>query len=256
MIAPAPTNHIQTERALDDAAASLRALMLAEIPALNAKLSQRLSDYGRQRLIRLVPGLVGVIGALLVAMLMIRLVLEHAALEVAKQTASEQERMALHDGLTGIMNRRAFFSTLERAVTGGTNHGALCVFDIDRFKQINDTYGHMTGDEVLVRLAQTIEASVRSTDAVARLGGDEFAVFLHPPIDQRGVERVLEKITNDMKVPAEIRGQVIEGSVSVGAALIRGESMQEVQEALARADAALYKAKAQARGSFFFSQED
>ena len=117
---------------------------------------------------------------------------------------------------THSMNRRAFFSTLERAVTGGTNHGALCVFDIDRFKQINDTYGHMTGDEVLVRLAQTIEASVRSTDAVARLGGDEFAVFLHPPIDRRGVERVLEKITNDMKVPAEIRGHVIEGSVSVG----------------------------------------
>ncbi len=256
MIAPAPTNHVQTERAVDDASASLHALMLAEIPALNAKLSQRLSDYGRQRLIRLVPGLVGVIAALLVAMLMIRLVLEHAALEVAKQAASDQERMALHDGLTGIMNRRAFFSTLERAVTGGTNHGALCVFDIDRFKQINDTYGHMTGDEMLVRLAQTIEASVRSTDAVARLGGDEFAVFLHPPIDRRGVERVLEKITNDMKVPGEIRGQVIEGSVSVGAALIHGESMQEVQEALARADAALYKAKAEARGSFFFSQED
>lgn len=256
MSVPVPKNQAQTERAVDAAAESLQALMRAGIPTLDAKLSNRLADYGRQRLIVLVPGLLGVIAALVVAILMIRLVLQHAALEVAKQTASEQERMALHDGLTGIMNRRAFFSTLERAVTGGTNHGALCVFDIDRFKQINDTYGHMTGDEVLVRLAQTIEASVRSTDAVARLGGDEFAVFLHPPIDRRGVERVLEKITNDMKVPAEIRGQVIQGSVSVGAALIRGESMQEVQEALARADVALYRAKAEARGSFFFSQED
>lgn len=256
MSVPVPANHAQTEGAVDAAAESLHALMRAEIPTLDSKLSARLADYGRQKLIRLVPGLLGVVAALVVAMLMIRLVLEHAALEVAKQTASEQERMALHDGLTGIMNRRAFFSTLERAVTGGTNHGALCVFDIDRFKQINDTYGHMTGDEVLVRLAQTIEASVRSTDAVARLGGDEFAVFLHPPIDQRGVERVLEKITNDMKVPAEIRGQLIQGSVSVGAALIRGESMHEVQEALARADAALYKAKAEAGGGFFFSEEE
>jgi diguanylate cyclase (GGDEF)-like protein len=256
MRSAAPANQKQTESAVDAAAESLKALMRVEIPAMDAILTQRLADYGRQRLIRLIPGLVGVVAALLVAMLMIRLALEHAALEVAKQNAAEQERMALHDGLTGIMNRRAFFSTLERAVTGGTNHGALCVFDIDRFKQINDTYGHMTGDEMLVRLAQTIEASVRSTDAVARLGGDEFAVFLHPPIDQRGVERVLEKITNDMKAPADIRGQVIRGSVSVGAALIRGESMQEVQEALARADAALYKAKADGRGGFFFSLED
>jgi len=221
---------------------------------LDQKLSLRLAHYARQRLIRLVPGLVGVIAALLVAMLMIRLVLEHAALEVAKQSAADQERMALHDGLTGIMNRRAFFSTLERAVTGGTNHGALCVLDLDHFKQVNDTYGHMTGDELLVRLAQTIEASVRTTDAVARLGGDEFAVFLHPPIDRPGVERVLETITKEMKLPVEIRGEVIQGSVSVGAALIRGETMNEVQDALARADAALYKAKATARGGFYFSE--
>jgi diguanylate cyclase (GGDEF)-like protein len=256
MIAPVPTNQPRTERALDAAIAALHALMRAEIPTLEAKFSLRLADYRRQRLIRIVPGIVGLIAALLVAMLMIRLVFEHAALQVAKQTANEQERMALHDGLTGIMNRRAFFSTLERAVTGGTNRGALCVFDIDHFKRINDTYGHMAGDEMLVRLAQTIEASVRSTDAVARLGGDEFAAFLHPPIDRRGVERALEKITHDMKVPVEIRGQTIQSSVSVGAALIRGESMREIQEALARADAALYKAKAEARGSFFFSEEE
>jgi diguanylate cyclase (GGDEF)-like protein len=256
MIAPVPANQSQTERALDDAVAALHALVRTEIPAMDAKLTRRLDEYGRQRLIRIVPGIVGLVAALLVAMLMIRLVFERAALEIANRTASEQERMALHDVLTGIMNRRAFFSTLERAITGGTNHGALCVFDIDHFKQINDTYGHMTGDDMLVRLAQTIEASVRSTDAVARLGGDEFAAFLHPPIDRRGVERVLEKITKDMKAPAEIRGQTIHSSVSVGAALIRGESMREVQEALARADAALYKAKAGARGSFFFSQEE
>jgi diguanylate cyclase (GGDEF)-like protein len=256
MTAPEPANQRQTERALDDALASLQTLMRAEIPAMDAKLSRRLDEYGRQRLIRIVPGIVGLVAALLVAMLMIRLALEHAALEVANQTANEQERMALHDGLTGIMNRRAFFSTLERAVSGGANHGALCVFDIDHFKQINDTYGHMTGDEMLVRLAHIIEASIRSTDAVARLGGDEFAAFLHPPIDRRGVERVLEKITSDMKTPADIRGKSVPGSVSVGAALIRGESMREVQEALARADVALYKAKDGRRGGFFFSEED
>jgi diguanylate cyclase (GGDEF)-like protein len=255
MTAAVPKNHAATQRALDEAEASLRSLMDAQIPALQQMLSLRLADYGRQRLIRLIPGLIGLLTALLVAMLMIRLALEHAALEVANATAAEQERMAMHDVLTGIMNRRAFFSALERAVTGGTNHGALCVFDIDSFKQINDTYGHLTGDELLVRLAHTIEASVRSTDAVARFGGDEFALFLHPPIDRRGVERVLEKITSDLAVPAEIRGEVIRSSVSAGAALIGGESMNEVQEALGRADAALYKAKATARGRFLFSDD-
>jgi diguanylate cyclase (GGDEF)-like protein len=255
MSAPVPANQARTAAALDTAIASLQSLMREEIPVLDSKLATREADYSRQRLIRLVPGLVGIVAALLVAMLMIRLVTEHAALEVAKQTAAEQERMALHDGLTGIMNRRAFFSALERAVTGGTNHGALCVFDLDHFKQINDTYGHMTGDELLVRLAQTIGAAVRGTDAVARLGGDEFAVFLHPPIDRNGVERVLQQITSEMKLPSLIRGVMVQGGVSVGAALIRGESMAEVQEAMARADAALYKAKARSRGSFFFSDE-
>jgi diguanylate cyclase (GGDEF)-like protein len=255
MNAAHPANHAATQRALDAATASLAAVMRAETPALDQMFSLRLADYGRQRLIRLVPGLVGVLAALLVALLMVRLVLEHAALQVANATAAEQESMALHDGLTGIMNRRAFFSALERAVTGGTNHGALCVFDVDHFKAVNDTYGHPVGDELLVRLAQTIEAAVRSTDAVARLGGDEFAVFLHPPIDRRGVERFLEKITADVAQPVEIRGQTIRGSVSVGAALIRGETMSEVQDALARADVALYQAKATARGGFVVSDD-
>ncbi len=255
MTAAAPTNRTAAIRSLDEAMAALRDLMRGEIPALDGMLEQRIAGLERQRLIRLIPGVAGVFAAVLVAVLMIRLAFERGALEVAQKAAADQERMALHDGLTGIMNRRAFFSALERAVTGGTNHGALCVFDVDRFKEVNDTYGHMTGDEILIRLAATIEASVRSTDAVARLGGDEFAVFLHPPIDRRGVERFLEQVTADMAKPIEIRGEIIVGSVSVGASLIRGETMAEVQDALGRADAALYRAKAASRGSWAIGEE-
>lgn len=242
------------ERSLDRATASLNALSKAAFPVMDRILGARLAGYDRQRLIRLTPGLLGVLAAMLVAFLMVRLFSEHTALEVARQTAAEQERMAMHDGLTGIMNRRAFFSALERAVAGGTNSGAICVFDIDHFKEINDTFGHATGDDLLVRLATTIGESVRPTDAVARLGGDEFAVFVLPPIPRTEIERIVDRIASVMKLPVVIRDQEIRASVSIGVSFINGDTMRDVQEALERADAALYKAKTAARGSFLFSE--
>ncbi|HTU80997.1 MAG TPA: GGDEF domain-containing protein [Candidatus Acidoferrales bacterium] len=256
MTAPLPSNRFATEQSLDVATLDLAALMDTEFPFIDRILAERLGGYQRQEVVRLIPGFVGLLAAVLVAGLMARLLSQRTALEVARQTAAEQERMALHDGLTGIMNRRAFFSALERAVSGGTNHGVICVFDIDHFKKINDTYGHATGDELLVRLAETIEESVRTSDAVARLGGDEFAVFIHPPVERDDVERILKRITSVMKLPVTIRGKDVRASVSVGAALIGGESMDEVQEALERADAALYQAKTAARGSYSFSDAD
>ncbi|MBV8489734.1 MAG: GGDEF domain-containing protein [Candidatus Eremiobacteraeota bacterium] len=255
MLADVVTAHDPAQRSLSVADRSLHALLLAEIPVVDAMLLRRLSDFERQRMIRLIPGIGGLLGAVIVAFLMVRLVYEHAALEVARRNAAEQEAMALHDGLTGIMNRRAFFSALERAVRGGTNRGLICIFDIDRFKEINDTYGHLAGDELLVRLAQTIENTVRSTDAVARLGGDEFALFLHPPIENREAERILDRITTAMKQPMSVGERVVQASVSVGVSPIAGESMNEVREALGRADAALYLAKGAARGGFRFSED-
>ena len=250
---PSP-NLAQTQRAVDAAISNLFALSDAELPVLQQLIAQRLSDLSRQRLIRLVPGVVITLAVVLIGMLATRLLLEHTALEIAERTAAEQERMALHDSLTGIMNRRAFFATLQRAVTGGANSGALCVLDLDQFKAVNDTYGHVAGDEVLTRLAQIVEAAVRSTDAVARIGGDEFAVFLHPPIDRRGIERILERIAADMALPFELRGKTIRCTVSAGAATIHGDTMAGVNEAMARADAALYSVKERARGGFAVSE--
>ena len=240
-------------RTLGDAIAAVEGLKSAVVPVFQELLDRRLGDYGRRRLLCLLPGFIGILAAILVAFLALRLVSEHAALEVAERAAAEQERMALHDSLTGVMNRRAFYAALQRAVSGGPHLGALCIFDIDDFKGVNDTFGHFAGDEVLTRLAQTIEASVRSTDAVARIGGDEFAVFMHPPVDRRGIERVLAKITADMATPITLKDQTFTASVSVGAALIAGDTMDEINSALAHADAALYRAKASGRGSYAFS---
>jgi diguanylate cyclase (GGDEF)-like protein len=200
-------------------------------------------------MIALIPGLAGIVAAVLVAFLTMRLIYEHAAKELAQRNAAEHEHTAMHDHLTGLLNRRAFMGVLQRASEAGSG-GVVCLFDVDDFKDINDTYGHLAGDDLLVNIARIIEASVRSTDAVARLGGDEFAVFLHSPIDRPGTERVLSAIAAEAASPMIVRGEAIRSSVSAGAALVEAEF--NIEELLAAADRALYAAKANARGAFRF----
>jgi diguanylate cyclase (GGDEF)-like protein len=246
-----PPDRDATARALDELISSLYALSQAEPPVMGETLDQRLVEYGHQRLITIVPGIIGILAAVIIAFLTMRLVWERAANEIALRAAAEHERIANHDGLTGLLNRRAFLGALGIEVKE-PHLGALCIFDIDDFKGVNDTYGHLAGDAVLVRFARLLEASVRSTDAVSRLGGDEFALFLHKPIDRRGVERILTAITTEAAAPFEIRGQIVRASVSVGAAMI-DKGLVRIEDALAAADAALYRAKATNHGSFLFA---
>lgn len=246
-----PRERKTTLRALDTLLAALYALWHEETPVFRTMIALRLQDYARQRTIALVPGFIGVIAAVLVAFLTMRLIYEHAAKEVAERSAAEHEHTAMHDHLTGLLNRRAFMGVLQRASESG-DCGVVCLFDLDNFKGTNDTYGHLAGDDLLVNFARVIEASVRSTDAVARLGGDEFAVFLHSPMDQAGAERVLSVIASEAASPTIIRGTTIRSSVSAGAAIVTAGF--DVEEVLATADRALYAAKAHARGAFQFEE--
>jgi diguanylate cyclase (GGDEF)-like protein len=236
---------------LDSLIAALYALWHEETPVFRTMIALRLQDYSRQRMIALVPGFIGVIAAVLVAFLTMRLIYEHAAKELAQRSAAEHEHTAMHDHLTGLLNRRAFMGVLERASESG-DCGVVCLFDLDDFKRINDTYGHLAGDDLLVNFARIIEASVRSTDAVARLGGDEFAVFLHSPMDRSGAERVLSTIASEAASPAIVRDETIRSSVSAGAAIVTAHF--DVENVLATADRALYAAKAHARGAFQFRE--
>ncbi|HZZ01139.1 MAG TPA: GGDEF domain-containing protein, partial [Candidatus Baltobacteraceae bacterium] len=247
-----PTERTATVRSLDALVATLYALWHEETPVFRTMIAIRFQDYGRQRLIALIPGFIGVIAAVLVAFLTMRLIYEHAAKEVAERSAAEHEHTAMHDHLTGLLNRRAFMGVLQRASESG-DCGAVCLFDLDDFKNINDTYGHLTGDDLLVNLARVIEASVRSTDGVARLGGDEFAVFLHSPIDRAGTERVLSAIAREAASPTIVRGETIRSSVSAGAAMVHGGF--GVEDVLAAADRALYAAKAKTRGAYQFEEQ-
>jgi len=247
-----PADRARAQSSLRRVVTSLHALMQAEIPAIDARVQRRIAGYERERLISLLPGIIGLIATFAIASLTLRLLWERAAHLSAELAAAEHERIAMHDSLTGLLNRRAFFAALETS----PHSGALCLLDIDDFKGINDTFGHLTGDDILIRVARIVEASLRSTDVTARIGGDEFAIFLRAPIDRQGVERVLESITRDASAHVQIRDHIVASSVSVGAAFIRDLSELSIEDALGRADSALYHAKATVRGGFVIEDPD
>jgi len=168
----------------------------------------------------------------------------HARAEHLEKSRSRLERLALEDELTGLANRRAFTKELEnwcgRARAGQLRFG-LVVADIDGFKQINDTYSHVTGDVVLRQLGSVIRGNLRDMDFAARLGGDEFALLL---ADSEGgaartvVERILQAVRG---MPW---GQIGEGmAVTLSVGLCESADFGDSSELVRRADEALYGAK-------------
>lgn len=167
--------------------------------------------------------------------------------DVTRQAELEATLRALAttDGLTGLANRRHFLALAERDAVQAQRTGrpiALAIFDVDRFKAVNDTYGHPVGDDVLRAVAATALASVRAADAVGRYGGEEFAV-LWPDADEAAALTSAERLRAaiaDLQVPTG-RGAV-RVTVSVGVAVAAG-AVLDLEALLRRADAALYRAK-------------
>lgn len=157
---------------------------------------------------------------------------------------AELRRMALHDLLTGLPNRALFEERLAEAISAAGHTGGLAVMfiDLDRFKEINDTYGHRFGDLVLCGISQRLRGAVRRSDLVARLSGDEFAVVV-PDLHRRDEAGVLARVLLDScRAPLRIEGQEAVVSCSIGVALFPHHGT--TQEALLRAaDAAQYHAK-------------
>jgi diguanylate cyclase (GGDEF)-like protein len=187
------------------------------------------------------------------------LVAERTA-ELARRTeelrASQQqlEQLAYFDGLTGLANRRLFAEELRRLVAETQRGGAgfaLALVDLDRFKQINDAFGHDAGDTVLMTTGQRLTTAVRAGDRVARLGGDEFALLLHPVGDDAAsidavYRRITELLAEPMRVPS---GDSVRAGASVGIA--RCPQDADSAEALYKAaDVALYEAKRAGRGQW------
>lgn len=158
------------------------------------------------------------------------------------------EHQANHDALTGMPNRRAILERLGQELARSERQGAslaVGICDIDRFKLVNDTHGHQTGDDVLLALARTLAANLRTFDSVGRLGGEEFLILASM---QEGMEpmAVFERLRHRVAdTPIPTRSGPLPVTVSIGVACADGIRSQE--EILEAADRALYRAKAEGR---------
>lgn len=159
---------------------------------------------------------------------------------------------AFHDELTGLPNRRMFTERLEQAVAHNLRMGrtgAIFFLDMDRFKYINDTLGHATGDILLQQVSSRLDKICRKEDTLARLGGDEFALLIEELPGEHEAERLARKILATCADPFPLPGMAFKTSVSVGVCLfpVQGKTSEEV---LRHADAAMYDAKHQGPGHY------
>jgi len=177
--------------------------------------------------------------------------------QVARGHEEALERLAHHDSLTGLPNRQLFLDRFRQALLLAEREGkqtALLYVDLDRFKEVNDTFGHEAGDQLLVQVSAGFAAAVRRSDTVARLGGDEFVVMLPDARDQETLREVAEKLMKVAAAPCPFRGRNLEVSASVGIAVFPADG-RDVETLLARADAAMYRAKRAGPNQLRFSAE-
>ncbi|MEZ4322827.1 MAG: GGDEF domain-containing protein [Myxococcota bacterium] len=166
--------------------------------------------------------------------------------EIERQFLDHLYKSATRDSLTGLSNRRHFQERLDSEVAWHRRHEApltLLFVDIDHFKLVNDSHGHLAGDEVLVQIAELIQAICRIEDVVARWGGEEFVLLLRqtPSLPGRQVAERLRRIVEQRTFLAA--GQKLKITVSVGVATGVGEALTSSVELVEEADTALYAAK-------------
>ncbi len=162
---------------------------------------------------------------------------------------------ALHDELTGLPNRALFMDRLDNAVKRfrrrNDQHFGVLFLDLDRFKVINDSLGHVAGDKLLCSIARRLESCLRIGDTVARFGGDEFAVLLEDVADFAEVDKVAERIDRELEKPFHIHGHEFFTAASLGVAL-SSTGYECAEDLLRDADTAMYRAKSEGRGRRVF----
>jgi diguanylate cyclase (GGDEF)-like protein len=163
-------------------------------------------------------------------------------LVMLEEQVANNEWLALHDELTGLPNRRLFSSKLSYAIEQCDRKNtslALVVLDLNGFKQINDSLGHVAGDQVLREVAGLLRKSVRSTDTVARLGGDEFTIVATNMANESTVERLVESIRMAIERPILVNGQAMSLSASLGSAIYPKDAKDQTK-LLRMADQRMY----------------
>ncbi|QZZ19262.1 EAL domain-containing protein [Leptothermofonsia sichuanensis E412] len=164
-----------------------------------------------------------------------------------KQVEEKLLHDAYHDGLTGLANRALFMERLQRAIASTKQHKnhmfSVLFLDLDRFKVINDSLGHIVGDQLLIAISRRLEACLRPRDTIARLGGDEFAILLENLHDSSDAIQIAERLQKALVQPFDLNGIEIFASISIGIASSTIH-YDHPQELLRDADTAMYHAKA------------
>lgn len=167
--------------------------------------------------------------------------------DITKRKAAQEQLyyQATHDSLTGLFNRAMLADLLARAIEHARRHNdqmAVLFIDLDNFKGVNDTLGHLIGDQLLKECSQRLNGLLRKSDVIARVGGDEFTVLLEPIMEKVFAEKVADNIVKALSAPFVLGGNQIEISASVGISMFPGDA-QDAEGLLSRADQLMYKAK-------------
>ena len=174
--------------------------------------------------------------------------------DVTGKSGAEERlwHLANEDSLTGLFNRRRFIEELEREIAVARRsraEGALLMLDLDRFKEVNDSLGHMTGDSLLIRVARALRERLRTTDSLARLGGDEFAIVL-PACTAEDAEAIAAELSWSLsEATVRIAGRDRHISASFGIAPFGTRGRETADGLLVEADLAMYRAKAVGPGA-------
>ncbi|MEB3232322.1 MAG: EAL domain-containing protein, partial [Leptolyngbyaceae bacterium] len=174
---------------------------------------------------------------------------------ISKRKAAEERLVyeTLHDSLTGLDNRTCFIQRLELAIKKCRRYEGLCFavlfIDLDGFKSINDTLGHLVGDQLLINVAIILQKAVREIDAVARLGGDEFTILLENLADLKQVIDIADRIQSQLKLPIQLGPHSVHTSASMGIVLSNA-TYQDVADVVRDADIAMYRAKAKGKACY------
>jgi len=164
----------------------------------------------------------------------------------AKKERQRIQKLAFNDPLTGCPNRRLFVTRLEQSIKSvrrTKKPAALFFIDLDKFKQINDQFGHEGGDKLLIEIARRLESAIRESDMVARIGGDEFILLLSEVSNRASAEDIADKILRNIREKFEVKQQSITPTISIGITLICPDGNYTSDQIIAHADTALYQAK-------------
>lgn len=179
-----------------------------------------------------------------------------AHLELQAKEA-QAHHMAYHDALTGLANRALFNSIVDQKLAGAgvPQPWAILLVDLDRFKNVNDTLGHLGGDRLIQQVSARLQALIGPTDLVARLGGDEFAIFLDERPDPAAFAQIADEVVATVRQPFTIMGTNVFIGASVGIASYPACS-DDRSELMRMADIAMYRAKAEGRDGYRTFSED